>query len=106
MQFGFLEAFVVTVIAEGFIYLYFLRNVKKSFVFSIIIQAITLPFLWFVVAEFLPAEYSMLIGEMVVFAIEVFLIKMLLKFDYLKSALISAIANLTSYSIGIFLFII
>jgi hypothetical protein len=67
---------------------------------GIIVNVLTLPYLWFVFPFFIPSECYILIGEILVFLIESILLFKLLKIDFKHAIIISLIANIISYFVG------
>ena len=94
-------ALIVTILIEFFIYSLFLRkNYLKLLGYSILINGLTNPLANLI---FNMAGLVLLI-EILVFVVEIFLIKYLFRIKYLKAILISFIANLISFLIGFFIF--
>lgn len=88
-------------------YLYKQKEIKISKIIFVgfIANALTLPYLWFI----LPAHISsrllyVLIGEISAFLIEAIIYKELLDIKINKALIISLIANLTSFLLGLLIF--
>jgi len=64
----------------------------------------TLPYLWFVMPEYLDPEYATYIGELIVFVFEALLYYYILRPKLFTAFTISFIANLVSYLAGYYLF--
>ena len=94
-------ALIVTILIEFFIYSLFLRkNYLKLLGYSILINGLTNP----LANLFFNGAGLVLLIEILVFVVEIFLIKYLFRIKYLKAILISFIANLISFLIGFFIF--
>lgn len=90
-----------TIIIEFFVYLIFIREkVWKIFLYSLLINSVTNPIMNFLYG----INFNLYILEIGVFIIEIFLIKFLFKINYKKAILISLIANLLSFILGLIIF--
>lgn len=105
----FLISLATTVIVEAPIVLVFSKIVfkcKEKFWKILLIAALasilTLPYLWFVFPPFFDARNYLYTGEGIVFIIEALLYFALLDIKIWKAFLISFLANVASYAIGIF----
>ena len=63
----------------------------------------TLPYLWFLLPSFLHGNAYIAIGEILVVIFETFVIAGILKINLLKSLLLSFLANLTSFILGLWI---
>lgn len=81
---------------------WFKNNIGTREIISngIIINLLSLPYLWFVFSFFIPLEYYILIGEILVVVMESILLVALLKIDFKKAIIISLITNAISYFVG------
>ncbi len=71
--------------------------------FAILASALTLPYLWFVLAPFVDARYYLEIGEFLVFLIEGILFWWGLNLKWYKAFVVSFAANLISYYLGLYI---
>jgi hypothetical protein len=91
---------IITIIIEFLIYLLFIKKqYKKLLIYSILINSFTNP----LANLFFSLNYNIFIIELFVFLIEVVLIKYLFNLRLKKSIIISFLANLISFLIGIIL---
>lgn len=91
----------ITIILEFVVYLFFIkRHFCKLFLLCFLINAFTNPLANIAFGLF---KYILFI-EFSVFIVEIFLIKNLFQIKYCKSILISLIANLLSFFVGILIF--
>jgi len=92
---------ILTIITEFLVYLIFIRkNILRLFLYSILINSFTNPLANLVYGF----GVNIFLIEFIVFVVEIFLIKLLFKMDYKKVTLISFVANLASFIIGVLLF--
>ncbi len=99
----FLTALFLTIVIEFFVYCFFVDEQKKKlFVFSALINSLTLPLATYLFLFFLK---NFFIVEAIVFFSEAFLIKTLLKTNYKKAFVISFIANFITSLISLIFFI-
>ena len=107
----FLISLILTIIVElpilfiftKYIFKLKLNNFKVIFV-GFLASALTLPYLWFVLPPYIKINYYILLGEIFIFLIESFIYYYFLNLNFRKSALVSFIANLTSFVIGLIYF--
>jgi hypothetical protein len=105
----FLISLLLTLIVEIPILLilvkYFLKDKRNSVIHIIIVgllaSALTLPYLWFVLPPFINVNYYIYIGEILVFLIESLVYYKFLNIRFNKALIISFIANLVSFVLGI-----
>jgi len=71
---------------------------------SFLASFVTLPYLWFVLPEYLDPEYGIYIGEIIVFIFEALLYYYILRPKLFTAFTISFVANVASYLAGIYLF--
>jgi hypothetical protein len=108
----FILSLIVTLIIEIpilFIFIkYFIKpkniSIKKIITVGIIASTLTLPYLWFVLIAYLPANYYLLIGELFVILIESLIYYQLLNLKLHKAFYVSLIANIFSILVGILIF--
>ena len=105
----FLISLATTVVIEAPIVLAFLKFIfkcKEKFWKILLIvalaSALTLPYLWFIFPPFFNARNYLYYGEGVVFIVEALLYFTFLNIKIWKVFLISFLANLASYAVGIF----
>lgn len=82
------------------------KNIKsfKIIFIGFLASALTLPYLWFVLPAYINVGYYAYIGEFLVFLFEALVYNQLLNTKINKSLLISFIANLASFVIGLIIF--
>ena len=86
-------------------YIFKIKTKNSRIFFSAAIASIlTLPYLWFVMPSYINATYYLFIGEFIVFLVEAIIYWQLFEIKYWKAILISLIANILSFVVGIFLF--
>jgi len=91
-------AWILTIIIEwGVFCLFFRKDYLKLIGYSILINSITNPLLNFL----LLFGINIILLEFLVFAVEIFLIKLLFDLRWKTSAILSFCANLSSFLIGI-----
>ncbi len=107
-QSQFLLALVITCLVEIPI-LWFLvhlvlnmKNVPASWIIftGILTNALSLPYLWFVLPSFLGPKYFLPVGELLVIVIEGIILNQLLRIRPGISLAVSAILNITSFFVG------
>ncbi len=105
----FLLSLIVTLIIEIPILIIFIKHIIKPKNFSIrkiiavgiIASTLTLPYLWFVLIAYLPANYYILLGEIFVILIESLIYYQVLDIKIHKAFYVSLIANISSILIGL-----
>jgi hypothetical protein len=105
----FLLSLLLTLIIEVPIIILLIRHVFKikklslpKIIFvGIIASALTLPYLWFVFSLFIKSNYILYVGELLVFLFESFIYIGLLNIGIKRSLIISLVANLVSFSLGL-----
>ncbi len=75
--------------------------IKKVIISGFIASALTLPYLWFILPPFIKSTYYLLIGESLVIAAETLIYFYLLDLDLKRSFVISLVANIVSFLIGL-----
>jgi len=107
----FLISLLLTLIIEISILFVFVKYVFKLKIKSVKIifigflaSALTLPYLWFVLPPYINVSYYVYTGEILVFLFEALVYNQLLNIKINKSLLISFIANLASFVIGLIIF--
>ncbi len=80
-----------------------ISNLKVLFI-AFIASALTLPYLWFILPRYINTIYYIYIGEILVFLIEALIYYKFLDIQFNKALIISFVANLVSFLIGIVLF--
>ena len=107
LQQQFIIALITTILIE-FIVLIILTRKKplKVFFFSVLINSLTLPIVWYIQLHILN---NFIINEVIVFLLEIVLIKILFEVRYLKATIYSLTANFITavlsflfYILGIF----
>lgn len=95
-----IQALIATILIEFLFYSLIIRkNLLSLGLYSILINCLTNP----LANLFYDSDVSLFLIELVVFIVEIFLIKILFKISYKKALLISIIANSLSFFIGLFL---
>jgi hypothetical protein len=105
----FLISLLLTWVIEIPILLIFLKWVfkeKKNSIGHIILvgflaSALTLPYLWFILPTYINLNYYIYIGEILVFLIESLIYYKLLSIKLSRALIISFVANLVSFIVGI-----
>lgn len=111
-ELNFVLSLLVTLIVEIPILIFFFRYLfktnriplKKLISTGLIASALTLPYLWFVLLPFVSTDYYLLIGEIIVIIVESLIYYQVIELELKKSLLISFIANISSYLVGIIIF--
>ena len=75
------------------------RLIPTSFAASIL----TLPYLWFVLPPFLPAENYVLYGEMLVIVAEAAIYRIFADLDWKDALVLSLVANIIFFGLGLIL---
>lgn len=106
MNLGFPNAYLLTLLLETPVYWYFLRKycpAWKAVAFSIIINAITLPFVWFVFYPAIQDYWTFFAAaELFAFIAEAVLVMLLIpKTTARKAFLASLAANAASATVGL-----
>lgn len=76
---------------------------KEVLYWGVLVNLLSLPYLWFVFPLFIPARYYILIGEILVFLIEAVVLSQALKISFKNTLIMSFPANLASYLAGLIL---
>ena len=71
---------------------------------SLVASALTLPYFWFILSNYVDAYYYPYVGEGVVFLVEALLFWVLLRIGLWRALVVSLLANAASYFIGPLLF--
>ena len=108
----FLLSLIVTLIIEVPILIVFVKytikpqhfSIRKIIMVGIIASTLTLPYLWFVLIAYLPANYYILLGEIFVILTEALIYYQILDLKLHKALYISLIANIISILVGILIF--
>lgn len=74
---------------------------KEILFWGVFINLFSLPYLWFVFPLFISFHNYILIGEILVVLIESIILLKVLKINFKNAFVLSLIANLTSYFVGI-----
>lgn len=110
-EFIFLKALLLTISIETLVLYIIFRTIYRQTKISIvtilltgiIASSATLPYLWFILPIIVKSRLLYhIIGESCAFIIESFIIWGFLKIKLTKSILVSAMCNLSSYLIGLF----
>jgi len=89
----------LTIVIEFIVYAVAIRkNFQNLFLYSVLINAFTNP-----LGNWLYSHYSLISIEIGIFVVEIFLIKYLFRIKYWKAILISLVANLITFFVGIFI---
>lgn len=106
----FLKALAVTCLVETpivFILAKFVFKKKENLrilLVGCITSILTLPYIWFVLRPYLDAHYYIYTVEFLVTIFEAIMISVLLEMKWYKGLIISFIANLASFLVGLLLF--
>lgn len=76
---------------------------KEIFYWGAFVNFFSLPYLWFVLPLFIGSSSYALVGESLVVLIETTIFVTVLKINIKKAFLISLVANLASYAVGVFI---
>ncbi|MFH0906271.1 MAG: hypothetical protein V1824_02955 [archaeon] len=74
---------------------------KKIIIVTLLASITTLPYLWFVFPSYINSTYYLIIGEIIVFIIEAIIYKLLLDLKLIKAIILSLVANLFSFLLGL-----
>jgi len=77
---------------------------KEILYWGVLINLFSLPYLWFVFPLFIPLNNYILTGEILVVLAEAFILSKALKANFKKALILSLIANMASYFIGLLFF--
>lgn len=103
----FITAWILTVLTETLVYFGLIKIWKTEIenwriIFAgIITSSCTIPYLWFVMPNFWSGNELILIGELIVFLVEILILNGILNLDWKKSLILSLLANLASYGLGL-----
>ncbi|MDD3084178.1 MAG: hypothetical protein PHP82_04085 [Candidatus ainarchaeum sp.] len=109
-ELNFLFSLIITLIIEIFVLILLIKKIFKITKISItkiifvgfIASFATMPYLWFVIPTFLLNRIQfIIIGELIVFLVELLIYNQFLELSLKKSAIISLICNLSSIIIGL-----
>ena len=78
------------------------KKLKIIFV-SILASTLTLPYVWFILPQFIHSSNYTYYAEFIVLIVEAIIYWVLLDLDILKSLIVSAVANTTSFLLGLWL---
>ncbi len=95
-----IETAVVVLLAK---FLFRLKDLRNTAFIAIIASVLTLPYLWFVLPPFLPAENYLLFGEIFVIITEALIYFLFTKLSWKQSVVVSLIANIVSFYLGRFI---
>ncbi len=111
---AFLTAMIITILIETTVLFILQKKILKKEFEKIPLQKIiftgifcsfaTIPYLWFVLPEILPANLYIIVGELLIVIIEGILISQILELKIEKAIMVSALCNSISYGIGILIF--
>ncbi len=73
----------------------------KILIVGLIASTLTLPYLWFVLSPYINARYYIFTGELIVVIVEALIYNQLLNIKFKQVLLISLVANLISYGLGL-----
>ena len=99
----FLVALGITLAIEVPIVWGFVRK-WRAVVVGFLASALTLPYLWFVLAPYVDARYFLWIGELSVIVVEAVIYFVLLRVKWWVAVMASVLANVLSYFFGVELF--
>lgn len=77
--------------------------IKKIIGIGALCTALTLPYLWFILPSYVDAAYYAVIGEMLVFLVEAFVLNRLLGLKPEIAAVCSFVMNMASFLLGLYL---
>jgi hypothetical protein len=98
-----IETIIVILLTKYFIKIKKFRLGNVIFA-SVLASALTLPYLWFILPSYISSWINyMIMGEISVFLIESLIYHKILETNWKNSLLISFIANLTSFLLGLIL---
>lgn len=94
-----IETIVVLLLAK---FAFKLKDLRSCAIVAIVASTLTLPYLWFILPPFLPADKYLLFGEIIVIALEALIYRVFLM--NWKQALATAVtANIVSFYLGWFI---
>lgn len=99
----FLVALVATSVIEvPLVFVFVRKSIKwwRILLGAFLASALTLPYLWFVLAPYVDGRHYILTGEILVFLIEGFLYWQIFPIKWWKAFAISLVANTASYFVG------
>jgi predicted neutral ceramidase superfamily lipid hydrolase len=107
----FLTALVLTIVIETVVLFLLLKiffkkdkiRLAKILFTGFICSFATLPYLWFLLPDFIGGNSYIIIGESLVILFESFMIWQILNIKYWKSFILSLVCNAVSYSAGLVL---
>ncbi len=73
---------------------------REMLFWGVMVNVLSLPYLWFVFPLFVPPAHFVLIGEIFVVVIEAIVYARALKLTWSRALLLSAVANAASYTAG------
>ncbi len=108
----FLISLLITVVIEILVLVLFIKYLfkdKKNSLWNIIIvgfmaSALTLPYLWFILPNYINSIYYFYIGEFLVFFVESLIYYKFFNIKFKKALILSFIANLFSFVVGLLVF--
>lgn len=109
LEIKFLIALLVTLIIETVVvvllakFLFRLKDISNTILIAIMASVLTLPYLWFVLPPFLPAENYLLFGEILVIIAEALIYLSFTKLSWKQSLIASLAANIISFYLGGFI---
>jgi hypothetical protein len=86
-------------------YIFRKKNIsaKKIIISGLIASSLTLPYLWFVLSPYIPANNFILMGESLVVLVEALIYFFVLSLDIKEAFIVSLAANVISFFIGFYL---
>lgn len=78
------------------------QKIKKIIFISFLASALTLPYLWFILPNFINGKHYLLIGEILVILAEALIYYQLIPLNTKRALITSTSANLISYFLGIY----
>ncbi|MBX4190060.1 hypothetical protein KW791_02075 [Candidatus Parcubacteria bacterium] len=102
----FLVALLLTVVAETlivavFIFKIYRLKLKNIIATSIVVNVLTLPYVWFVFPFLTSRTSALVIAEIFAWVVEAILYKIFLKLSFKQALIVSFVANLASYLLGL-----
>ncbi|HNW05712.1 MAG TPA: hypothetical protein PK655_03390 [archaeon] len=98
-----IEVIVVFLISK-FVFKYNLKEQTNLMIVCVFASALTLPYLWFVIPPYIVANYYLIVGELFVVVIEIIIYKLFTKANWLQAIVISVVANVMSFLLGLFIY--
>ena len=95
-----IEIAIVVLLAK---FVFRLKDLRNAGAIAIIASVLTLPYLWFVLPLFLPAENYLLFGEIIVIIVEALIYLLFTKLSWKQAAMASIVANAVSFYLGRFI---